>query len=62
MIKAKTAIAGMILSVLAAAVPSFAQDTATAQTVVTVLPKGGEAPALQHVIAHTLGPCSLPWR
>ena len=47
MMKLKTAAAGMVL--IACALPLFAQrgDTTSAQTVVTVLPKSGEAAPLQ---------------
>ncbi len=48
MMKFKVVAAGMVLGALTYALPSVAQqDTVTAQTVVTVLPKGGEAPSLQ---------------
>lgn len=45
----RIAIAGLALGALAGVLPATAQqgDVGTAQTVVTVLPKGGEAPALQ---------------
>lgn len=46
--KLKIFAAGVILGSLACALPAFAQsDTATAQTVVTVVPKSGEAPDLR---------------
>ena len=47
--KMRVVATGVILSALACVLPSVAQqgDTASAQTVVTVLPKGGEAPNLQ---------------
>lgn len=48
MAKLKVFAAGLILSSLACALPVLAQsDTATAQTIVTVVPKSGEAPELQ---------------
>jgi hypothetical protein len=48
MMKLKALTAGLVLGVLACALPSVAQqgDTVAAQTVVTVVPKGGEAPDL----------------
>jgi len=47
--KFKALATGMVLAALACALPTIAQqgDTVTAQTVVTVVPKGGEAPELQ---------------
>src|SRR5215813_11562306 len=47
--KMRVVATGVILSALACVLPSVAQqgDTASAQTVVTVLPKGAEAPNLQ---------------
>ena len=49
MMKLKAVTAGLILSALACVLPAVAQqgDTVSAQTVVTVVPKGGEAPELQ---------------
>src|SRR5215472_2447201 len=48
MAKLKVLAAGLILCSLACAFPSLGQsDTATAQTVVTVVPKSGEVPDLQ---------------
>jgi hypothetical protein len=49
MTKLKAVAAGVVLSALACALPSVAQqaDAVSAQTVVTVVPKVGEAPALQ---------------
>jgi hypothetical protein len=49
MSKLKALTAGILLSALAYALPSVAQrgDTVNAQTVVTVVPKGNETPALQ---------------
>ncbi len=45
--KLKALAAGILLSALTSALPSVAQqDIVTAQTVVTVVPKSGEAPAL----------------
>jgi len=49
MMKLKAVTAGLILSALACVLPAVAQqgDTVSAQTVVTVVPKGGEAPELR---------------
>ncbi len=49
MMKLKAVAAGLVFSALACALPSVAQqgDTVAAQTVVTVVPKNGEAPELQ---------------
>lgn len=48
MMKMKALVTSAALGVLSCALPSVAQgDTVAAQTVVTVLPKGGEAPSLQ---------------
>jgi hypothetical protein len=49
MMKMKAAASGLLIGVLACAFPLLAQqgDTVSAQTVVTVVPKNGEAPPLQ---------------
>jgi len=47
MMKLRAVAAGVVLSMLPSALPAVAQgDTVTAQTVVTALPKSGEAPSL----------------